>query len=246
MTCAILYDDTQLTDRLREYISKMPCLSLKAAYDNPLEALNEYLKEKVDLYFVQLGTASEKDIDGMEFSRLLSVETRVVFVAQDGRHAARCFQLDALDYLTDVTLSSFFQAMNKVVRWFSHSDGVSLRSPFVSCTNVRDDNIINIRSEYRIVRLHLDDILYVEGMGDYVKIYTRNVEKPFLTLCSMKSMETRLPEGMFLRIHHSFIVNREHVESIERTELTLAGKHLPVGDVYRERLKQWIARLAVL
>lgn len=247
LTCAILHSDAQLAAQLTEYIGKMPCLSLASLHTHPLDALNEYTQNRVNLYFVELGTASEADgISGMEFCRLLAAETRVVFIAKDGRYAAQCFQLDALDYLTELNASTFYRAMHKVVRWFSRWDSASGRPTVISCPDLRGEHVIHVRSENRIIRLRLGNILYMEGMGDYVKIYTRDADKPFLTLSSMKQMEARLPERMFLRIHHSFIVNMERVDSIERTELTLAGKRLPVGDAYRERLRQWVAGVVVI
>lgn len=248
LTCAILCSDPQMADRLAEYIGKMPDLLLAASHRNPLDALNEYLKNKVNLYFVELGTASETEgIDGMEFSRLLSAETRVVFIAKDECHAARCFQLDALDYLTELNLSTFFQAMNKAMRWFARRSDTSGRPSFISRPDTRGQCFIHIRSENRIIRLRLGSILYVEGMGDYAKLHTTDDHKPLLTLSSMKLMETRLPGDMFIRIHHSFIVNMERVGSIERSEVTLTGgKRLPVGDAYRKRLERWVAERTVI
>lgn len=249
LTCAILCKDSRLADRLTEYIGKMPCLELTAAHRNPLDALNEYINHKADLYFVQLVSVAGTDgIGGMEFCRLLSPETRVVFIAPDGQYAARCFQLDALDYLTDLDAPSFFRSVNKAVRWFARCNHVLPLSAAsaVSSPDTSRTCIIHVRSENRIVRLRLDNILYVEGMGDYVKIHTQKDMKPVLTLSSMKLMETRLPESLFLRIHNSFIINKEHVESIGHSEVTLAGKRLPVGDAYRNRLNGWVAGLTVI
>lgn len=246
LTCAILHNDEHLARRLKEYIGRMPCCSLTAVHCNPLDALDDYLRNKVNLYFVELDAASASDgIGGMEFCRLLSAETRVVFIAQDGQYAAQCFQLDALDYLTDLNISTFFHTMNKVVRWFSRSADVPSRLAFISCPDIRRECIIHVRSENRILRIRLGDILYVEGMGDYAKIYTQGTDKPVLTLCSMKLMETRLPEEMFLRIHHSFIINMECVDSIGHAGILLAGKNLPVGDAYRERLRVWVSGLTI-
>lgn len=247
LTCGILHSDAQLIGRLTEYVGKMPFLSLVAVHTHPLEAFNDYLKKRVDLYFVELNAKSKADdIDGIEFCRLLSAETRVVFMAQDERYAARCFQLDALDYLTELNASTFFLTMNKAVRWFSRPDSACPRRAVISCPDAQDVSIIHVRSENRIVRLRLNSLLYVEGMGDYTKIYTRDTGKPVLTLSSMKLMETRLPGEAFIRIHHSFIVNMKQVDYIERSEVVVAGKRLPVGDAYRNRLKQWVEKLMVI
>ncbi|MGN0047580.1 MAG: LytR/AlgR family response regulator transcription factor [Bacteroides sp.] len=245
ITCAILCSDASLATQLTEYIAKTPYLQQPIVHSNPLDALNRYTKDKVNLYFVELDAPYEaNDIDGIEFSRLLSEETRVVFIARNAQKAARCFRVDALDYLTELDISTFFQVVNKALRWFAHTS----IAPAISSKG-RDEweeKILSIRSKSSIIRIRLDEILYIEGMGDYVKIHLQDVDTTHLTLSSMKQMEARLPHAMFIRIHSSFIVNKMRIKYIERSEVLVANKRLPVGDTYRDRLKQWVSELKIV
>ena len=120
LTCAILYADRQVSEHLEAFIAKTPFLALCGKYNNPIEALKGYYDNKVHLYFVGIGQEETEGINGMEFSKLLSPSTRVIFIADTPRYAAECFRLDALDYLiSEVSFPVFFEAVNKASRWFS-------------------------------------------------------------------------------------------------------------------------------
>ena len=120
LTCAILHADQQVSEQLEVFIAKTPFLSLCGKYSNPIEALKGYYDNKVHLYFVGIGQEEMEGINGMEFSKLLSPFTRVIFIADTPRYAAECFRLDALDYLiSEINFPIFFEAVNKASRWFS-------------------------------------------------------------------------------------------------------------------------------
>ena len=120
LTCAILHADRQVSEQLEAFIAKTPFLALCGKYNNPIEALKGYYDNKVHLYFVGIGQEEMEGINGMEFSKLLSPSTRVIFIADTPRYAAECFRLDALDYLiSEVSFPVFFEAVNKASRCFS-------------------------------------------------------------------------------------------------------------------------------
>lgn len=246
LNCAILHADPEVTEKLAEYIAKVPFLTLCGKYNNPLVALKDYYESKVEVYFVGIYPVEEGGINGMDFSRLLSSPSRVIFIANTEQYAAECFRLDALDYLTgDVAFPTFFQSVNRAARWFALQE-VSTSESKKQEAGEENSRVIFMKSDSRIMRLDLDRINYIEGLGDYVKIYYKGVPKPILTLCSMKYMEQKLPSDEFIRVHRSFIVRKDCISAISRNTLKIEKKDVPIGDAYRERVKHFISRLAVL
>ncbi|MEL5896029.1 LytTR family DNA-binding domain-containing protein [Bacteroides sp. GD17] len=246
LNCAILHADPKVAEQLEEYIGKIPFLSLCGKYGDPLEALKDYYETKVEVYFVGIYPVEEGGINGMDFCRLLSSSTRVIFITDTDRHAAECFRLDALDYLSgEINFSIFFQSVSKAARWFSLQEG-SAAGQNPPKNREESPKVIYIRSDSRIMRLDLEQINYIEGLGDYVKIYCKGASKPILSLCSMKYMEEKLPADAFIRIHRSFIVRLDCISAIGRGSVMVEQKDVPIGDAYRERVKGYVARLSVL
>lgn len=246
LNCAILHADAEIAGRLEEYIEKIPFLSLYKRYSNPLEALKDYYETKVEVYFIGIYPVEEGGINGMDFCKLLSSSTRVIFIADTDKYAAECFRLDALDYLMDgVSFSTFFQSVSKAARWFSLQETDASGS---KCRPYPEESpkVIYMRCDNRIMRLDLGQINYIEGLGDYVKIFCKGAPKPILSLCSMKYMEEKLPAGEFIRVHRSFIVRMDCISAIGRSTLFIEQKDVPIGDAYRERVKGYVSRLAVL
>ncbi len=247
LNCAVLHSDPEVSVKLLSYIDKVPFLTLCGSYSDPLKALREYYVTKVDLYFVGIYPVKEGDIGGMDFCRLLSPATRVVFIASSGKYASDCFRLDALDYLSDnVTLPVFFQSVNKAARWFSLLQHGTLTTSSTTGGESEDANMFYLKVENRIVRLSLDSIDYIESFGDYIKVYSEGEPKPLLSLCSMKYVERKLPGDKFIRIHRSYLVRMACVSAIGRDALTIGQHDLPIGEAYRERVKAYLAGMVIL
>ena len=231
---------------MEEYIDKVPFLSLHGKYGNPLEALKDYYETIVEVYFVGGGPGGGGGSGGGEVCRLLSSSTRVIFITDTDKYAAECFRLDALDYLMDgLNFSTFFQSVSKAARWFSLQDAGTCDSKHRQGTE-ETPKVIYMRCDNRIMRLDLERINYIEGLGDYVKIFCKGASKPVLSLCSMKYMEEKLPADEFIRVHRSFIVRMDCISAIGRSTLLIEQKDVPIGDAYRERVKGYVSRLAVL
>ncbi len=246
LTCAILHRDSKTMEKLEEYIGKVPFLTLCGTFARPLEALKEYYETKVDLYFVGIYPVEEGEIDGMDFCRLLSASTRVIFITDTERYAVECFRLDALDYLMgDIDFSVFFQSVSKATRWFSLQEA-GTQTPNLLSSHEEQPRVMYIRADNRIMRLDLDSVSYIEGLGDYVKIHIKGASKPVLSLCSMKYMEKRLPANEFIRIHRSFIVRMDRISAIGRSAVEVEHKDVPIGDAYRDRIKGYVSGLMVL
>lgn len=246
LNCALLHTDAQMLEKLQGFIGNIPFLILCGSYTDPLAALKEYYVSKVDVYVVGLSATSTGEIGGMDFCRLLSSYTRVIFVADTERFAADCFRLDALDYLTgDFSFSTFFQAANKAMRWFTLKEGNVAPACLGHEANA-PEKVIYLRSDNRILRLRLDEINYIESCGDYVKIYCRNEPRPYMSLCTMKCMEERLPKTDFVRIHRSYIVRKRAMDAIASNTVSIDSREIPIGDAYRDRLKACLAGLTIL
>ena len=140
---------------------------------------------------------------------------------------------------------SFFQSVSKAARWFSLQDAGTSDSKHRQGLE-EAPKVIYMRCDNRIMRLDLERINYIEGMGDYVKIFCKDSPKPILSLCSMKYMEEKLPANEFIRVHRSFIVRMDCISAIGRSTLLIEQKDVPIGDAYRERVKGYVSRLAVL
>ena len=235
LTCAILHTDRQVSEQLEMFIAKTPFLSLCGEYSNPIEALKGYYENKVSLYFVGIQQEAMEGINGMEFSRLLSPSTRVIFIADTPRYAAECSFL------------VFFEAVNKASRWFSLKGEAGM--PFTLLpekAQTEQPKVLYVKSDSRIIRLDMSRICYIEGLGDYVKIYSKDESKPVLSLCSMKYMEEKLPPDEFIRVHRSFIIRKDCIRTIESNKIALEKRSIPIGDVYRKKLKSYISNYSVL
>lgn len=248
LTCALLHPDARMVEKLQEWMKEMPFLRLCGCYTDTLEALRAYCVSRVDVYVVGIVPVSAGEVGGMDFCRMLSPHTRVIFIADREGYAAECFRLDALDYLVekDLRFATFFQAVNKAMRWFAcHKPGDALPQDTLEKAAL-PEKIIYLRSDSRILRLELDSLDYVESCGDYVKIYCRDEGRPFLILCTMKYMEEKLPSASFVRIHRSYIVRLGALSAIGSNEVYIGDKELPIGNAYRERLKPFLSALPLL
>lgn len=253
LTCAILHTDRQVSEQLEVFIAKTPFLSLCGVYNNPVEALKGYYDNKVNLYFVGIQQEEMEGISGMDFSKLLSPSTRVIFISDTPRYAAECFRLDALDYLiSEINFPVFFEAVNKASRWFSlkGETGIPLSAlpekHQAEASQAEMPKVIYVKSDNRIFRLDISRICYIEGLGDYVKIYSKDEPKPVLSLCTMKYMEEKLPSGEFIRVHRSFIIRKDCIRIIESSKIALDKRSIPIGEVYRKKLKNYISDYSVL
>ena len=250
LTCSILHANAQTARMLEKYARQTSFLTLCGTYTKTGDALKDYYARKVDVYFIGLEPCPEgDDLSGLEFARLLTQPTRCIFIARDGAFASRCFRLDALDYLEgDVQFPVFFQAISKALRWFS------LQRDRAQGKNNDEDrrdaegcpDVMYIRAESRLIRLKLDQICYIEGLGDYVKIFCRDEAKPILSLCSLKYLEGKLPDDMFMRVHRSYIVRKACIRAIMPNSMCVVDREIPIGEVYKRKVKGLVAGLHVL
>jgi two-component system, LytTR family, response regulator LytT len=232
MIRTIAIDDEPLAlSLLAGYIKRTPFLDLTATFDNPVSA-NEYLEtHQVDLMFVDI---QMPDLSGTEFVRNLAPKSKVIFTTAFEKYALEGFRLHAIDYLLKpFGYEEFLEAALKAQRL------IDLEQKEISSVEI-NDTFLFLKSEYKIRRINFDDINYIEGMKDYVKVFLRNESKPVLSINSLKTMEQKLPASRFMRVHRSFIVNLERVETIERNRIVFGSVYIPISDQYKDKFQGFL------
>lgn len=232
MISVVAIDDEPLALQLvAGYIEKTPDLSLSGQFDNPVDA-SEFIREnKVDLIFVDI---QMPDLTGIEFTRLLAKGPKVIFTTAYEKYALEGYKLEIVDYLLKpFSYEEFLVAVRKA------RNLISLEQKAAIQVEVNNDFLF-LKSDYKIKRINFDDILYIEGLKDYVKVFTRSNPRPVLSLTSLKLLESKLPAGRFMRVHRSYIVNLEKIDTIERSRIVFGKTYIPVSDQYKEKFQEYL------
>ena len=230
MIRVLAIDDEPLAlQQLVAYIRKIPFLELVAECQSALEAKDILNRESVDAVFCDINMP---DLNGMDFVKSLSVPPLIVFTTAYSEYAVEGFKVDAVDYLLKpFGLDEFRRAANRL------KDRLSL--PAAASKETPEDDTIFVKTDYRVVKLAVSDIRYIEGMSEYLKIYLEG-QKPVITLLSMKKMEEYLPPH-FMRIHRSYIINLKKIQEVNKNRVILdADTYLPIGDNYREAFNNYL------
>lgn len=230
-----MIDDEPLASGLiASYIRKTPFLEFGGEYASPDDATAAILAGEYDLVFLDINMPQ---LSGVEFARIIPPDTRVVFTTAYDSYAVEGFRLNALDYLLKpVSYAEFLDAANRALKWKE----TQLAAQCPSRDEAEDDRFIIVKSEYKLIQIPVDDILYIEGLKDYVRIYTVGSERPIMTLLSMKTIECKLPEPQFMRVHRSFIVNTSRISTIERNRIVFGSNYIPVSDTYRQTFNDFV------
>lgn len=224
--CIVIEDEPLATERIRGYIQKLPFLELIASFENGIDALVYLKTQSVDLIFL--------DINIGEFSGIQLLETanptcEVIVTTAYDEYALKGFELNVTDYLLKpYTFERFVQAVTRV------QDAVSRKESSV------DKKFIFIKTEYRLEKLLLSEILFIEGMRDYRKIHT--LTKKIMTLQTFRDLEVEIPETVICRVHKSYMVSIDKIDTIERDIIRIRGIEIPVSDTYKKRFYQLITQ----
>ncbi len=227
LKCAIVDDEPLALGLLRSYVLKTPTLELAGEYSSAVQAMKELPNKHIDLIFLDI---QMPDLSGLEFSRMIDAKTRIVFTTAFQQYAIEGYKVNALDYLLKpISYADFAGAVNKAVQWFE-----LLEQPREQV------NSIFVKSEYKLIQVELKDILYIEGLKDYVKIYEEGTSKPILSLMSMKSLEDMLPPSRFIRVHRSFIVQKDKIRVIDHGRIVFGKTYVPIGDSYKQQFQDFL------
>ena len=232
ITCIAIDDEPLAVKKISAYIQKTPFLELVAECRSAFEAMEIINNRTIQLIFIDINMP---DLSGLEFVKSLADKPYIVFTTAYSEYAVEGFQEDAADYLLKpVTYSSFLKAANKVknlIELNANRQKESIRAT---------TNHLFVKSDYKLIRIELDDIKYIESQHEYIKIHLIN-SAPVMTQLSMKAIEEQLPSDRFMRVHRSYIVNLKKISVVERNRIVFDGKvYLPVSDQYKEIFQEYI------
>jgi two-component system, LytTR family, response regulator LytT len=232
ITCVIVDDEPMALNLVESYVEKTPFLMLKKKCNSAIEAMEFIKTEPVDLLFLDI---QMPDLSGIAFSKMLPKETRVIFTTAFDQYALEGFKVEALDYLLKpFDYAEFLAAANKARTWFELLKGN--KQKIVS----EEKEFLFVKSEYKQLRIKLEDVLYFEGLKDYIKIWLKDNPKAILTLMSLKSLEEELPATKFMRVHRSFIVSLKNIEVIERSQIIINNQRITVSEQYKNKFTDYI------
>lgn len=231
LTCAIIDDEPLAAELLESYAKKTPELHLVGVYGSAVEAMKELRNNPVDLLFLDI---QMPELSGMEFAGILPKKTKIIFTTAFDRYAIDGYKVNAADYLLKpISYDSFVLSVNRVLERCKVVDRHDVMSA---------DGFVYVKSEYKLVKINFVDILYIEGVKDYVKIYFRDRRKPVMSLMNMKKLEDYLPKSQFMRVHRSFIVNMSVADMIDRGRIVAGDTFIPVSESYKEQVQEYIDR----
>lgn len=229
LSCAIIDDEPLAADLLASYVRKTPELHLVGTYESPLKAMKVLRENPVNLLFLDI---QMPELSGLEFAKILPRETKVIFTTAFDRYAIEGYKVNAVDYLLKpVSYDTFIKSVNKAVERFVAENRQKVMA---------QDRFLYIKSEYKLMQIMLDDIMYVEGVKDYIKIYLTKGRKPIMSLMNMKKIDDYLPRPQFMRVHRSYIVNMRHVGMIDRGRMVVGETFIPVSDSYKDVVQEYI------
>ncbi|MBO0357092.1 response regulator transcription factor [Hymenobacter sp. BT186] len=232
MTCVILDDEPLALDLLADYCAQVPGLKLLGQFDEALVGLAFLQDNPVDVVFLDIHMPR---LTGLQLAQLLPQPgPRIIFTTAYDQYAVRSYELNATDYLLKpVAFERFVQAVQKVRQQLAPAATPAVpAAPPVAEVYPTTPDAMFVKNEHRLQRVAFDDILYIEGMKEYLMIYTTTGK--VLTLQSFRRVEEVLPPERFARIHKSFLVSMSRIEHVERGKVQVAGRLLPIGDTYRE------------
>lgn len=228
ISCAIVDDEPLALSLLESYVQKTPFLTLTACYSSAIAAMEGIAHTPVDLIFLDI---QMPDLNGLEFSKMIPPQTRIIFITAFSQYAIDGYKVNALDYLLKpISYADFLQSVQRAVQWFEHRNRPQAYNP----------ETIFVKSDYKLIQIKLENILYIEGLKDYIKIYEEGQPKPILSLMSMKSIEEMLPATHFIRVHRSFIVHVDKIRTIERSRIVFDKNYIPISDNYKQAFQDFL------
>ncbi|MEO9887890.1 MAG: LytTR family DNA-binding domain-containing protein [Balneola sp.] len=221
INCVIIDDEPFARNLLSDYISKIPYLNLKHSFSSGLLAMETLNKEKIDLLFLDI---QMPDISGIEFLKSLKEAPKVIFTTAHAEFALEGYELNILDYLLKpFDFPRFLKAIEKASTFQSTSNNSEQKEPL---------KYILVKDGHRLIKVALQDILYIKGLKDYVQIVTPN--KKIVSLQTLKELSGNLPGDKFSRAHNSYIVGLEHINVVEKNRIVIEGEKIPIGPTFRK------------
>ena len=238
LRCFVVDDEPLAVRMLENFIARTPFLELAASYTDPVQALSDIRSQAPQLVFLDI---QMPDLSGMELSRMIPSETRIIFTTAFKQYAFESYEVSALDFLLKpIRYQKFLEAAEKAREWFSLKEAAE--TPAVQAP---EKTAVFIKADGALRKVELADILFVEGMKDYVMFRLASAREPLVTHLTMKAVEELLPSQTFMRIHRSFIVNLEQVASVTPSgDVKVGGALLHVSEAYRPAFDAYLKGLS--
>ena len=229
ITCIIVDDEPMALQLLESYVLRTPYLQLEGKFSNGIEVL-QFLHEKkqIDIIFMDI---QMPEIDGLELSKKIPIQTKIIFTTAFDQYAIEGYKVNATGYLLKpFNYIEFLEATEKAKKLLLPTKNKEVEIP----------DYIFVKSEYKQIKIFLNDIIYIESMKDYAKIFLTSQSSPFVTLLSLKKLNEELPKENFMRVHRSFIVSLEKIEIVEKNQIVFGKQRITVAEPYREQFENFI------
>lgn len=243
LTCIAVDDEPLALGLVCAFIEQTPFLQLTGRYASAIEALRGLHDQAVDLLFLDI---QMPDLTGIELARVLDrgqpgQKARIIFTTAFNQFALESYRVDALDYLVKpFNYEEFMRVANKAKAYFDLIQQPP--APAATPASAAEEEYLFLKVEYQLVRIAFNDILYIEGLKDYVKVHVQSQAKPILSLTSLKALEEKLPARRFMRVHRSFIVALDQIKAITRNTVQIGEVSIAVSDQYKEPFNQFLNR----
>ena len=242
-TCLIVDDEPMARKLMEQYVAKVPYLQPLPSCASPLAAIEVLQQNAVDILFLDINMP---EITGLTLLKILKKKPLVVLTTAYSEYALESYELDVADYLLKpITLERFLKSVEKITaRLAAERQTAAAPPPEKTAEGEGSTPFLFVKDGTKLIKVDLDDILYIEGLKDYVGIYQRD-RKKIVTLQTLKALETQLPENRFIRIHNSYIVAFDAIEAIDREKVQIGEAFLPVSETYKKAFKEFVERYQV-
>lgn len=238
LNCVIVDDEPLAIKLMKSFVERTPFLDLKGTFLNPMDAL-AFIDETINLVFMDINMPG---ITGLELSKLIRPQTKIIFTTAYKEYAFESYEVQAIDYLLKpISYPKFLSAVTRAKGYFEQIEAAKGASASSAAAAQADGSVdpnaeyIFVKCEYKQVRVDLDQILFISGLKDYVRIHLKNQPRPLIALTTMKGIEEKLPVNRFCRVHRSYIVAMDKIESVERNVITIAGEAIPVSEANQDK-----------
>ncbi|WP_221390130.1 LytTR family DNA-binding domain-containing protein [Dyadobacter sp. NIV53] len=239
LRCIAVDDEPLALGLVAAFVEKTPFLTLTGRYSSAVEALQVIHQQQIDIIFLDI---QMPDLTGIELARIIEKAgnpgPRIIFTTAFNQYALDGFKVDALDYLLKpFNYEEFLRAATRAKTYVE----LVQKASTANVVETKDEYLF-LKVEYQLVRIAYEDILYMEGLKDYVKVHLKSGSKPILSLTSLKALEEKLPSSKFMRVHRSFIVNLDKIGAITRNTIQIGSTTIPVSDQYKEIFSQFLSK----
>ena len=234
MRCLIIDDEPLAIKVIESYIDQIEGVEVVATCSNPLEVISILNKHAIDLVFLDI---EMPNLTGIDLVKTIENMPQFIFTTAYPQYALDGFNLNATDYLVKpIPFHRFLKAISRVREKYQLEKSFTVNTSSAGRSETMENDFIFVKSEYENIKINTEDILYIQGLKDYIKIYTQDASKAILTLMSFKSILEKLPSKHFLRVHKSYIINIKKIKALQKTKVVVGDVQIPIGDTFKSRV----------